>query len=70
MVSNRGLPKSRPSPNVNLVWADAVRFDLRSLDPAPTAMVANLPYSVATPVIMSTIFDLPSIRALVGDGPA
>jgi 16S rRNA (adenine1518-N6/adenine1519-N6)-dimethyltransferase len=48
-------------PNVNLIWADAVRFDLRSLDPKPTAMVANLPYSVATPVIMRTIFDLPSI---------
>jgi len=29
----------------------------------PTAMVANLPYSVATPVIMRTIFELPSIGA-------
>jgi len=48
-------------PNVNLVWADAVRFDLASLRPEPTAMVANLPYSVATPVIMRTIFELPSI---------
>jgi 16S rRNA (adenine1518-N6/adenine1519-N6)-dimethyltransferase len=49
-------------PNVNLVWADAVRFDLGSLEPEPTAMVANLPYSVATPVIMRTIFELPSIE--------
>jgi 16S rRNA (adenine1518-N6/adenine1519-N6)-dimethyltransferase len=49
-------------PNVNLVWADAVRLDLGSLEPKPTAMVANLPYSVATPVIMRTIFDLPSIE--------
>jgi len=48
-------------PNVNLVWADAVRFDLASLRPEPTAMVANLPYSVATPVIMRTIFELPAI---------
>lgn len=48
--------------NVNLIWADAVRFDLGTLDPVPTAMVANLPYSVATPVIMRTIFDLPSIQ--------
>lgn len=47
--------------NVNLIWADAVRFDLGSLEPEPTAMVANLPYSVATPVIMRTIFELPSI---------
>jgi 16S rRNA (adenine1518-N6/adenine1519-N6)-dimethyltransferase len=48
-------------PNVNLVWADAVRFDLGSLAPEPTAMVANLPYAVATPVIMRSIFELPSI---------
>lgn len=49
-------------PNVNLIWADAVRFDLKSLAPEPTAMVANLPYAVATPVVMRTIFDLPSIE--------
>ncbi len=48
-------------PNVNLIWADAVRFDFGSLRPEPTAMVANLPYSVATPVIMRTILELPSI---------
>ncbi len=48
-------------PNVDVIWADAVRYDLGSLRPAPTAMVANLPYSVATPVIMRTIFELPSI---------
>jgi 16S rRNA (adenine1518-N6/adenine1519-N6)-dimethyltransferase len=48
--------------NVNLVWADAVRFNLTSLEPAPTAMVANLPYAVATPVIMRSIFELPSIQ--------
>ncbi len=47
--------------NVNLIWADAVRIDLGSLNPPPTAMVANLPYAVATPVIMRTIFELPSI---------
>lgn len=48
--------------NVNLVWGDAVRIDLAGLVPPPTAMVANLPYAVATPVIMRTIFELPSIR--------
>jgi 16S rRNA (adenine1518-N6/adenine1519-N6)-dimethyltransferase len=50
-------------PNVNLVWADAVKYDLTQLDPAPTAMVANLPYAVATPVILQTAFDLPSIAS-------
>jgi 16S rRNA (adenine1518-N6/adenine1519-N6)-dimethyltransferase len=49
-------------PNVSLHWADAMKFDLASLEPAPTAMVANLPYSVATPLILRTIEQLPSLR--------
>ncbi|HTU14609.1 MAG TPA: 16S rRNA (adenine(1518)-N(6)/adenine(1519)-N(6))-dimethyltransferase RsmA [Solirubrobacterales bacterium] len=49
-------------PNVNVIWADAVKYDLALLQPPPTAMVANLPYAVATPVIMRTIFELPTIR--------
>jgi 16S rRNA (adenine1518-N6/adenine1519-N6)-dimethyltransferase len=49
-------------PNVTLHWADAVKFDFATLDPAPDAMVANLPYSVATPVILKTIAELPSLR--------
>jgi 16S rRNA (adenine1518-N6/adenine1519-N6)-dimethyltransferase len=48
-------------PNIDLHWADAMRFDLASLDPAPTAMVANLPYAVATPVLLRTIEELPSL---------
>ena len=48
-------------PAVEIVWADAMRFDLGSLDPAPTAMVANLPYSVATPLILRTIAELPTL---------
>jgi 16S rRNA (adenine1518-N6/adenine1519-N6)-dimethyltransferase len=49
-------------PNVTLHWGDAVKLDFAELDPAPDAMVANLPYSVATPVIMKTIAELPSLR--------
>ena len=48
-------------PNVVIRWEDAMRSDLTALDPAPTAMVANLPYSVATPLILRTISELPSI---------
>ncbi|MCB0857832.1 MAG: ribosomal RNA small subunit methyltransferase A [Solirubrobacterales bacterium] len=57
-----GLKEVIALPNVDLIWADAVRFDLASLEPAPTAMVANLPYAVATPVILRTAFELPGIR--------
>ena len=49
-------------PNVSLHWGDAMKLDLRELDPAPNAMVANLPYSVATPVILKTIEELPSLQ--------
>jgi 16S rRNA (adenine1518-N6/adenine1519-N6)-dimethyltransferase len=49
-------------PHVSLHWGDAMRLDLGSLEPSPTAMVANLPYSVATPLILRTIEELPSLR--------
>lgn len=58
-----GLAEIEARPNVNLIWADAVKFDFETLDPAPTAMVANLPYSVAAPVILESAFALPSIRS-------
>jgi 16S rRNA (adenine1518-N6/adenine1519-N6)-dimethyltransferase len=48
-------------PNVSLHWGDAMKVDLAAFDPAPTAMVANLPYSVATPLILRTIEQLPSL---------
>jgi 16S rRNA (adenine1518-N6/adenine1519-N6)-dimethyltransferase len=49
-------------PNVDLRWGDAMKLDLAALRPEPTAMVANLPYSVATPLILRTIEELPSLR--------
>jgi 16S rRNA (adenine1518-N6/adenine1519-N6)-dimethyltransferase len=49
-------------PNVTLHWGDAVKIDFREFDPPPNAMVANLPYSVATPVILKTIEELPSLQ--------
>jgi 16S rRNA (adenine1518-N6/adenine1519-N6)-dimethyltransferase len=49
-------------PNVELHWGDAMKLDLAALKPAPTAMVANLPYSVATPLILRTIEQLPSLQ--------
>lgn len=49
-------------PNVSLHWGDAMKVDLAAYAPAPTAMVANLPYAVATPLILRTIELLPSLR--------
>ncbi len=50
-------------PNVSLHWADAMQIDFGALRPIPTALVSNLPYSVATPVILRTIEQLPSLRS-------
>lgn len=50
-------------PNVSLHWQDAMRIDFGALRPLPTAVVSNLPYSVATPVILRTIEQLPSLRS-------
>lgn len=49
-------------PRVDLHWGDAMRIDLASLDPGPTALVANLPYSIATPLLLRTIEELPAMR--------
>lgn len=47
--------------NVEVTWGDALRIDLGALDPAPDRFVANLPYSVATPLLLETIAGLPSV---------
>jgi 16S rRNA (adenine1518-N6/adenine1519-N6)-dimethyltransferase len=44
-----------PHPNTTLHLADAVKLDLETLAPAPTKVVANLPYGVAATVILRTI---------------
>ena len=41
--------------NVRVVFADALDVDLARLEPPPAAMVANLPYSVATPVLIRAL---------------
>ena len=49
-------------PDVDLRWGDAMGLDLGALEPPPSAVVANLPYSIATPLILRTIEQLPSVR--------
>ena len=57
-----------PHPNTTLHLADAVKLDLAALDPAPTKVVANLPYGVAATVILRTVAELPQVTTLGGDG--
>ena len=49
-------------PNVDLHWGDALALDLAALDPAPTKLVANLPYNVATPLVAESLDGLPTVR--------
>ena len=60
------LDALEPHANVTLHMADAVRLDYASLDPAPTKVVANLPYGVAATVILQTVEQLPGVGAWVG----
>ena len=39
--------------------ADAVKLDFAALDPAPSKVVANLPYGVAATVLLKSIAELP-----------
>ena len=47
--------------DLTVIARDARRLDTR-LDPPPTALVANLPYNVAVPVLLHLLELLPSIR--------
>ncbi len=65
-IDRRFLPRleelAAADPRLRLHVGDALRMDLVTLDPPPTALVANLPYNVAIPVVMTTIAQLPTLR--------
>ncbi len=54
-----------PHANVSLHFGDALDLALRSLNPAPDKVVANLPYSVAATAILRTIEELPEVSSWV-----
>ena len=41
------LDAAAPLENLTLHWGDAMRLDLAAIRPAPTKVVANLPYGIA-----------------------
>ncbi len=47
--------------NVDLTLGDALRLDLAALAPDANKLVANLPYSIATPLIVEGIEGLPNV---------
>jgi 16S rRNA (adenine1518-N6/adenine1519-N6)-dimethyltransferase len=48
--------------NVNLVFDDAVQYPLDALDPEPNKFVSNLPYNVATPLVVESLDGLPNVE--------
>jgi 16S rRNA (adenine1518-N6/adenine1519-N6)-dimethyltransferase len=48
--------------NVTVVHADAMSFDLSSVEAAK--VVANLPYNIATPVVLKILEDAPQIQEM------
>jgi 16S rRNA (adenine1518-N6/adenine1519-N6)-dimethyltransferase len=51
----------RDLPRVDLHWGDALRVDLAALAPPPRKLVANLPYNIATPLIVESLGRLPAV---------
>ena len=47
--------------NIALHWGDALRLDLAGLEPPAGKLVANLPYNVATPIVVESLDRLPAI---------
>ncbi len=60
---DRSLEAELPTAeNVELHWGDALALDLAAFEPKPRKLVANLPYNVATPIVVEGIDGLPSVE--------
>jgi 16S rRNA (adenine1518-N6/adenine1519-N6)-dimethyltransferase len=47
--------------NVELVFGDALTIDLAALDPMPGKLVSNLPYNIATPLVVESLTSIPAL---------
>ncbi len=56
-VDRRLGPQLAAIPKTELHWADAMQLDLTSLRPVPHKLVANLPYNIATPLVVESLAD-------------
>jgi 16S rRNA (adenine1518-N6/adenine1519-N6)-dimethyltransferase len=56
-------PHLRVACNVAVHIGDALGLDLAALDPPPAKLVSNLPYNIATPLVVESLDGLPGIGA-------
>jgi 16S rRNA (adenine1518-N6/adenine1519-N6)-dimethyltransferase len=54
-------PRLLDIPRTTLHWQDALTLEPDSLDPPPTKLVSNLPYNVATPLVVESLDRFPRI---------
>ena len=50
--------------NVRIHKGDALRFDYSGLDPAPNKLAANLPYNIASPLVLRLLEEVETLRTL------
>jgi 16S rRNA (adenine1518-N6/adenine1519-N6)-dimethyltransferase len=50
--------------NVRIHEGDALRFDYSALDPAPNKLVANLPYNIASPLVLMLLEEVETLKTL------
>jgi 16S rRNA (adenine1518-N6/adenine1519-N6)-dimethyltransferase len=55
-------PRLRDIPRTTLHWQDALALDSPALEPAPGKLVSNLPYNIATPLVVESLDRLPAIE--------
>ena len=61
-LESRLLERLSGRENVSLHFGDALALDLGKLAPAAVKLVANLPYNIATPLIVESLDGLPQIE--------
>ena len=50
--------------NVRIHEGDALRFDYSALDPAPNKLAANLPYNIASPLVLMLLEEVETLQTL------
>jgi 16S rRNA (adenine1518-N6/adenine1519-N6)-dimethyltransferase len=55
-------PGLRDLPRTDVHWGDALALDLAALEPPPRKLVANLPYNIATPLVVESLERLPTLE--------
>ena len=54
-------PRLQGIPRTTLHWGDALALEPETLDPAPAKLVSNLPYNIATPLVVESLDRYPGV---------